>query len=217
MAAHRRKIPGFTLVELLVVIAIIGILVATLLPAVSAAREAARRVQCENKIKQIGVALNNYHSAYLRFPAGTVMTDDKCPPQKWNEREPWTVSILPQMEEQARWKTFDFTKRFVSRYRMRSRNRNAQFTPAPFYQCPSNPKSQPGTVHTDYVGVYRGRRRCGSPMYGRPRCPSSLFRQRGAFPKLRHPRQRHQRRIQQDLYRGRDAMDAHAKRPAGGR
>ena len=85
---------GFTLVELLVVIAIIGILVALLLPAIQAAREAARRTQCGNNLKQYGVALHNYHDTYKVFPTGTSSWDN-YPYVGWQYR------ILPFTENAA--------------------------------------------------------------------------------------------------------------------
>src|SRR4051794_21681889 len=90
----RRSI-GFTLVELLVVIAIIGILVALLLPAIQAAREAARRSQCQNHLKQLGLACLNYESAKKRLPQGFISQPSGV--EAWA----WSTFILPYIEEQA--------------------------------------------------------------------------------------------------------------------
>ncbi len=87
---------AFTLVELLVVIAIIGILVALLLPAIQAAREAARRAQCQSNLKNIGLALQNYHTAKNRFPKGFVCTGSGA-----IEAWAWSTFLLPYLEEQA--------------------------------------------------------------------------------------------------------------------
>jgi prepilin-type N-terminal cleavage/methylation domain-containing protein/prepilin-type processing-associated H-X9-DG protein len=84
---------GFTLIELLVVIAIIAVLIALLLPAVQAAREAARRAQCINNLKQIGLAMHNYHQTVDAFPPGEL-----CPPNLAGERVFWTCYILPYLE-----------------------------------------------------------------------------------------------------------------------
>src|SRR4026209_106951 len=94
---------AFTLVELLVVIAIIGILVALLLPAVQAAREAARRMQCGNNLKQIGQGLHNYHDTFKTFPDGWLYINNppltNIPAQPNTETWAWSALILPYVEQ----------------------------------------------------------------------------------------------------------------------
>lgn len=103
----RRKI-GFTLVELLVVIAIIGILVALLLPAVQAAREAARRIQCGNHLKQIALAIAAYEDNHGFYPPGRVGCDGTDGLAEQRVGTSGFVAILPQLELQATYDMFDF-------------------------------------------------------------------------------------------------------------
>lgn len=95
----RRSSYGFTLVELLVVIAIIGILIALLLPAVQAAREAARRMQCSNNLKQIGLGMHNYHDTFKAIPMDCVYKG-----RGW--RITWAMAVLPFAEQAPLWEQF---------------------------------------------------------------------------------------------------------------
>jgi prepilin-type N-terminal cleavage/methylation domain-containing protein/prepilin-type processing-associated H-X9-DG protein len=103
---------GFTLIELLVVIAIIAVLIALLLPAVQAAREAARRTQCVNNMKQLGLAIQNYHDFSNSFPPGRIWTPS--PTQAFPtilagvQNTPWFVLMLPQFEQQSLFNAFNF-------------------------------------------------------------------------------------------------------------
>src|SRR5687768_14240334 len=104
---HEKMSPrkGFTLVELLVVIAIIGVLVALLLPAVQSAREAARRTQCTNQIKQLGLAVHNFHDVYQIFPASQ---DQRRNPAGATVGSSWVTRVLPFIEQQALHEKYNY-------------------------------------------------------------------------------------------------------------
>jgi prepilin-type N-terminal cleavage/methylation domain-containing protein/prepilin-type processing-associated H-X9-DG protein len=115
---------GFTLVELLVVIAIIGLLVALLLPAIQAAREAGRRSQCQNNLKQIGLAIQNHHDTRKQFPMGRNRFDQFA--------VSWAFFLLPYMEETAVYNSWDSKARVDD-----TKNIAAMRTPIETYACPS--------------------------------------------------------------------------------
>ena len=131
MKTNVKKIAhGFTLVELLVVITIIGILIALLLPAVQAAREAARRLQCANHFKQVGLALHNYHSAKGCFPVGVFN----------NTGFSWSAFILPYLEHETVFDMIDFNgDYFGGSGATMNPTRQAGSTFIAEYLCPSDP------------------------------------------------------------------------------
>jgi prepilin-type N-terminal cleavage/methylation domain-containing protein/prepilin-type processing-associated H-X9-DG protein len=134
---NRPSRPGFTLIELLVVIAVIGILVGLLLPAVQRVREAAARTKCTNNLKQIGLALHNYHDSNLQFPPGYVdgnMDPASTPDNDMGPGWGWAAFILPFVEQNGVYNQIDFTQGVGVGV-------NAQISQQPLsiYQCPSDP------------------------------------------------------------------------------
>lgn len=138
---------GFTLVELLVVIAIIGVLVALLLPAVQAAREAARRSQCSNNLKQLGLALHNYHDTHLRFPPGSINVNVGGA----DFRTPFARFLLPFIEQGARSDLYDDR---VSWYQQHTDVKRQVFAHLPSWSCPSDTSVLCPEGHQDYKGNY---------------------------------------------------------------
>lgn len=149
---------GFTLVELLVVIAIIGILVALLLPAVQAAREAARRAQCQSNLKNVAIAVLNYESTYNVLPMGTVFLGQTAGRGTWNFGrgtvniqshldfgENWVTAILANLENQSLYDAFDFTVgiRHPSNFEQRG-------TPIAVMLCPTDENNQ--TMYSGFGG-----------------------------------------------------------------
>jgi len=168
MSRDRETVRGFTLVELLVVIAIIGILVALLLPAVQSAREAARRTQCLNNLKQLGLALLNYHDTFSSFPEGANCGDsDPATRQSecylrwgWN----WKTEILPFLEQGVVSDQLTYGRRafFAPPWRKNPLLTNLVVST---YKCPSNPhdplldndrgasEGNDTAMKHDYVGI----------------------------------------------------------------
>ena len=128
---------GFTLIELLVVIAIIAVLIALLLPAVQQAREAARRTQCKNNLKQIGLALHNYHDQFRTFPPGYISVDaatGQMTPLDGGSGASWALLILPQIDQSPLYNKFNLNLRIADPV-----NAPLIKTPLSAFLCPSDP------------------------------------------------------------------------------
>lgn len=166
---------GFTLIELLVVIAIIAILIALLLPAVQQAREAARRTQCRNNLKQMGLAFHNYHDVYNQFPLGIgYVQGPNNPffgnPQNANYDDPnvhvWTEAILPFLDQVNIYNQIDFSIPILAPMDFSVAGISAPYAPMPganqdatFYAisafiCPSTPRGSNTIADLDFGAIF---------------------------------------------------------------
>ncbi|MCA9064000.1 MAG: DUF1559 domain-containing protein [Planctomycetaceae bacterium] len=147
MSISARRRFGFTLIELLVVIAIIAVLIALLLPAVQYAREAARRSQCRNNLKQLGLAFHQYHDTHSTFPIGTI-SHSVLHPGPFRENRfgiHWGVRLLPFLEQNNLWDAMDTDSTYyISSEPTGSwaiQNLPYIRQPLPVFQCPTDPQS----------------------------------------------------------------------------
>lgn len=130
--------PAFTLIELLVVIAIIGALIALLLPAVQKVRESASRTQCQNNLKQIGLAFHGHHEQFKRFPAGFVSKATAIDGPSTGPGWGWAASLLPYLEQNTLYNQIALGKDIAD-----SANATARQTSVPVFLCPSDRSPTP--------------------------------------------------------------------------
>ena len=156
MTASRNR-SAFTLIELLVVIAIIAVLIALLLPAVQQAREAARRSQCKNNLKQRGLAMHNYHDIYNRFTPGAVYQGTggtaATGGREANWGTTWAISILPLIEQQSLYNIYDFN--LTARQQVAGRGQQVQRANLAALKCPSHVDVST-RLNQDYDGFTKG-------------------------------------------------------------
>lgn len=179
---RRSRLRGFTLIELLVVIAIIAILIALLLPAVQQAREAARRTQCKNNLKQLGLALHNYHDVYKVFPPGYINQFDNPQPTDSGQYAAaiaaercswgWTAFILPYVEQSALFNQMNVGDTRLKDAILPANSLDVMAQPIGAFRCPSDTapdvnnnktlQDRNGTARTlatnNYIGVNSGRK-----------------------------------------------------------
>jgi prepilin-type N-terminal cleavage/methylation domain-containing protein/prepilin-type processing-associated H-X9-DG protein len=143
------KRSGFTLVELLVVIAIIGVLVALLLPAVQAAREAARRVSCVNNLTQLILAVQNYDATYRAYPTGTANPTGPIADAAVGQHHNWIIHILPYLEEQNTYNHVDLNVSVYDEKHAAVRNVRIESL-----HCPSQPDHSNDVIISSYAGLH---------------------------------------------------------------
>ena len=150
IGSTRKAATGFSLVELIIVIAIIALLVATLLPAINASREAARRIACANNLRQIGIALQSYHTANGVFPVGAV--EWRPPGNATNRQLAWSAFLLPFLDQNDLYELLDLSAPFDS-----DKNAQGAAQVLPVYLCPSSPHGSSlidGRAPCHYGGIY---------------------------------------------------------------